>query len=129
MKEASVSESEPKGLSEIKVDADNLYREEVFTDLRVASLRRLVPIKADGSDDPSREPLFMGETQLMSQRGPLPVQCPIEASTLQEAIDKFPQAVQMAVERLIEEAREIQRDEASRIIVPGQPPPGKLTLG
>jgi len=124
-----VSESEPKGLSEIKVDSNNLYREEVFTDLRVASLRRLVPIKADGSDDPGREPLFMGETQLMSQRGPLPVQCPIEASTLQEAIDKFPEAVQAAVERLIDEAREIQRDEASRIIVPGQPPPGKLTLG
>jgi len=126
----SESESEPKGLSEIKVDVDNLYREEVFTDLRVASLRRLVPIKVDGSDDPSRDPLFMGETQLMSQRGPLPVQCPIEARTLQEAIDKFPEAVQVAVERLIEEAREIQREEASRIIVPGQPPHGgKLTLG
>jgi hypothetical protein len=117
-------------VGDIQVDKDNLYREEVFTDLRVASIRKLVPIKADGSDDSSREARFVGETQLMSARGPLPIQCPIEAPTLSDAIDAFPEAVQKAVDQMIEEAREMQRQEASRIVVPGQPPgAGKIFTG
>ncbi len=115
---------ETNPLGEIAVDQENLYREETFTDLKVASIRRLTPICADGSDDSGRPVLFIGETTLMSQRGPLPINCPIEAATLGEALDAFPQAVQAAVERLMEEAREMQRQEANRIVVPGQPPPG-----
>ncbi|MEZ4289593.1 MAG: hypothetical protein R3E53_03265 [Myxococcota bacterium] len=60
----------------------------------------------------------------MSARGPLPINCPIEATTLQEAFEAFPKAVQNAIERLMEEARELQRQEASRIVVPGQGPGG-----
>ena len=43
---------------------------------------------------------------------------------LDEAIAQFPEAINQAVERLIEEARELQRQEASRIVVPGQGPMG-----
>jgi len=121
-----VSESDVKGLADIKIDTENLYREESFTDLKVATLRRLTPIKTDGSPDESREVLFAAETTLMSARGPLPIQTPIEAKSLDEAMEKFPEAIQLAVERMIEEAREYQRQEASRIVVPGQPPPGKI---
>ena len=120
-------ESNPLG--EISVDQDNLYREETFTDLKVASIRRLSPITADGSDDTGRPVLFIGETTLMSARGPLPINCPIEATTLAEALEAFPQAVQAAVERLMEEAREMQRQEANRIVVPGQGPPGPGGVG
>jgi len=116
---------ETNPLGEISVDQDNLYREETFTDLKVASIRRLTPIKPDGSEDSARPVMFVGETTLMSARGPLPINCPIEATTLAEAMDAFPQAVQAAVERLMEEAREMQRQEANRIVVPGQGgPPG-----
>jgi hypothetical protein len=115
--------SEEPALSDIVVDKDNLYREESFSDLKIASIRRLTPVRADGSDDGSRETIFIGETTLMSQRGPLPVQAPIEAANLEEAFDKFPDAVNEAVEKLIEQAREMQRQEASRIVVPGQGPP------
>lgn len=115
---------ETNPLGEITVDQDNLYREETFTDLKVASIRRLTPIRADGSEDGERPVMFVGETTLMSARGPLPINCPIEATTLAEAMDAFPQAVQAAVERLMEEAREMQRQEANRIVVPGQGPPG-----
>ncbi len=45
---------------EIKVDRSNLYREESFTDLKVATIRRLSPIKEDGSPDSERPPLFTG---------------------------------------------------------------------
>ena len=106
-------------LEEITVDRDNLYVEDVITDLRIATIRRLTPVKVDGSPDASRPTLYQGQTQLMSQMGPLPVSCAIEAENLEEAMDKFPEAISQAVERMVEEAREIQRQESSRIIVPG----------
>ncbi len=118
----------PKPLSEIQVDRNDLYREEVYTDLKIASIRVLTPVKVDGQIDTGRPVLYTGETQLMSQMGPVPVHAPIQAASLDEAIQRFPEAVNQAIERLMEEAREIQRREASRIVVPGQPPPGKITL-
>lgn len=113
-------------LSELRVDVANLYREDVFTDLRVATLRRLTPVKEDGSDDASRPVLFVAATELMSQMGPVPVSTPLEATTLSEAIAKFPDAIREAVERMVEEAREMQRREASRLVVPG---PGSIPPG
>jgi len=115
---------EANPLGDIAVDTENLYREETFSDLKVASIRRLTPVTAEGLDDASRPTLFIGETTLMSARGPLPINCPIEAETLTDAFAAFPQAVQEAVERLMEEAREMQRQEANRIVVPGQGPGG-----
>ena len=120
-----MSEPEANPLADIKVDVDNLYREEVITDLKVASVRRLVPIKADGSDDDTRPARFIGETTLMSQRGPLPITAPIEADNIAEAMERFPDAINAAVERMVEEARELQRQEASRIVVPTGPLPGQ----
>ena len=124
-----MSNAEERSIGEISVDRGNLYREEIFTDLKVATLRRLTPVKADGSDDPSRPVLFVGQTTLLSQAGPVPVQCPIEAASLDDAVAQFPNAVNTAIEQMIEEAREIQREEASRIVVPGRDLGGKVTLG
>ena len=119
-----MSSDEVQHLAELKVETANLYREEMFTDLRVATLRRLVPVRLDGTDDPSRPVLFSAQTTLMTQAGPVPVSAAIEATTLAEATQKFPEAIQAAVERLVEEARELQRREMSRIVVPGSMPPG-----
>ncbi len=124
-----MSSDAPKQISEIRVDQSNLYREEVYTDLKIASIRVLTPVRTDGTQDPDREVLYSGETQLMSQMGPIPVHAPIDAKSLADAVEAFPEAVNLAVERLMEEAREMQRRDASRIVVPGQPPPGKITLG
>ncbi|MFP4388112.1 MAG: cytoplasmic protein, partial [Desulfococcaceae bacterium] len=79
------------------VDAQNLYREENITDVKVASIRRLIPIQSDGSDDPNREELFMGHTQLMTPSGPLPIQCSLHAKTLDEALAEFPDAMRETV--------------------------------
>ena len=119
----------PQELTEIRVDSANLYREEVFTDLRVATIRRLVPVTADGAEDASRPALYSGQTNLMSQAGPLPVEAPIDATSLEDAIEKFPAAIKDAVERLVEEAKEIRRREASRIVVPGTMPGGLTPPG
>jgi hypothetical protein len=113
-----------QSIADIQVDPDHLYREEVFTDLRIATIRRLVPVKSDGSDDPSRTALYSAQTTLMSQAGPLPVESPIEATSLEDAAAKFPEAIQQAVDRLVEEAREMRRREASRIVVPSGMPQG-----
>ena len=110
---------QPLQLSEIKLDDKSLYREEVFTDLRVGSLKQLTPVTSDGSRDLGRPMTYVGETQLMSQMGPLPVQAAIEADNLQEALERFPAAIQRAVEAMISEVKELQRKEMSRIVVPG----------
>ena len=111
---------QPNLIAEMQADVENLYREESFTDLKIAQIRRLTPVKPDGTQDESRPLMFIGETQLMSARGPLPIHTPIEAESLEEAFEKFPEAINAAVERMIEEAKEMQRQEASRIVVPGQ---------
>jgi len=122
--------SEPANLvADMQVDLDNLYREESFTDLRIAQIRRLTPVKPDGTEDDTRKMIFIGETQLMSARGPLPIHTPIDATDLAQAFEKFPEAINVAVENMIEEAKELQRQEASRIVVPGQGAGGLGGLG
>ena len=109
------------------VDRSNLYLEEGFTDMKVASIRRLTPVKADGSPDPGRRTVFIGQTQLMTPEGPLPIQNELAASTLSEAIDKFPAAMAEAMPHVIQELRRMEQmqqqqksQKDSRIIVPGR---------
>jgi hypothetical protein len=116
--------TDQKGAAEITVDVENLHREEVFSDLQAASVRRLTPVKADGSTDTSRDIIYIGETNLMTQMGPLPVQFPIEAKSLDDAFSQFAEGVKGAIERLNERAKEMVREESSRIVVPGAAPPG-----
>lgn len=107
-------------ITDIKVNIDNLYKEESFTDLKLATIRRLTPVKIDGSADGSREAIFTGMTQLMSPNGPVPVQCIIEGvKSLSEAAAKLPEAIEQTVQAMIAEAKEMQRQESSRLIVPG----------
>ena len=110
-------------LDEISADLDNLHREDVFSDMRLATIRRFQPVKRDGNPDPTRPTTYIAETTIVSQLGPIPVQSPIEADSLRDAFSKFPEAIQAAVERLSERAQEMRREEASRIVVPGAMPP------
>jgi len=105
-------------LPDIKLDASSLYREEIFTDRRAGTLRRLTPVTAAGVVDEARAVLFSGQTQLLTPGGVLPLGFDIEAVTLQEALDRFPEAVKQALDEAIEEAREMRREQASRIVVP-----------
>ena len=116
-------------LPEIKLDITQLYREEIFTDRKAGTLRRLVPVLADGNTDTSRPVLYSGQTQLLTPAGVLPLAFELEAASLEDACNKFPDAVKIAIEQAIEEAREMRREAASRIVVPdaggmGGPPAG-----
>src|SRR6202163_1149198 len=105
-------------LPEVQLDLTALYREDVFTDRRAGSIRRLTPVTADGSVDPARPVLFSGQTQLLTPAGVLPLGFEIDAGTLEEALKKFPDGVRVALEQAIDEARELRREQASRIVVP-----------
>jgi len=108
------------------VDRENLYREESITDLKVASIRRMVPVTQSGEDDPSRTPIFLGHTQIITPQGPLPLQAKLMANNLQEAMDAFPAAMEQEMAKMIEQLRKMQEEEQtkqrddSRIIVPGR---------
>jgi hypothetical protein len=105
-------------LPEVDLDPQNLYREDVFTDRRAGSIRRLTPVTADGTDDSARPVLYSGQTQLLTPAGVLPLGFEIEAQTLAEAVQKFPDGVKVALSQAIDEAREMRREAASRIVVP-----------
>jgi hypothetical protein len=113
---------------EIKLDPADLYREEVFTDRQVGTLRRLTPVTSAGDDDPGRAVMYVGQAQLWTQMGPLPITFEIDARTMQQALEAFPDAARMAVEQTLEEARELRRQQASQIVVPGMAPGGKIQL-
>lgn len=106
------------GLPEIQLDSASLYREDIFTDRKAGTIRRLIPVTPDGATDATRAVLYSGQTQLLTPTGVLPLGFEIEATSLQDAIRKFPAAVKEALEQAIEEAREYRRESASRIVVP-----------
>jgi hypothetical protein len=108
----------PTDLPDIQLDATSLYREEIFTDRHAGTIRRLTPVTAEGDTDGTRFVLYSGQTQLLTPAGVLPLAFDIEADSLKDAIGKFPDAVKIALEQAIDEAREMRREAATRIVVP-----------
>jgi len=108
----------PETSNEIQMDTSNLYREEVFTDNAVGTLRRLVPVTADGEIDTARDVQYIGSTQILTNAGPLPLSFEIHAKSLTEAAAAFGDAAKDAFEKTMEELRELQRQQASSIVVP-----------
>ena len=113
------------------MDPATLYLEEVFTDRRVGTIRRLTPVKADATTDVARPVLYVGETQVMTQVGTLPIAFEIPASTLEEAAKQFGPLAKEAIERTMKELQELRRQAASSIVVPqgGLPPAGGMPGG
>ncbi len=112
------------GAPDSKMDAASLYREDIVTDRKVGTIRRMTPLKIDGSEDGARPTLYVGEAQIMTNAGPLPINFEIEAATLGEAVEKFGDAAKEAVERTVRELQELRRQQASSIVVPGMGGPG-----
>ena len=116
---------------DIQMDAGNLYREETYTDLKAGTMRKLVPVKADGTDDPARPAIYTAATQVMTPGGVLPLSGEVEgAQTLAEAVAGFAPAIKQALADLRAEMEAMQRERASQIVVPGRdaPPPPALLI-
>jgi hypothetical protein len=104
--------------ADAKMDAKALYREDIYTDRRVGTIRTLTPVKSDGSPDSGRKVVYAGEAQIMTNAGPLPISFEIDAASLEDAVEKFAGAAKEAVERTVKELQELRRQAASSIVVP-----------
>jgi hypothetical protein len=105
--------------AESKMDASALYREDIITDRKVGTIRRMTPVLPSGADDAARPTIYLGEAQIMTNAGPLPINFEIEGKDLGEAVEKFAEAAKEAVERTVRELQELRRQQASSIVVPG----------
>ncbi|MEE9142945.1 MAG: hypothetical protein V3U59_09545 [Gammaproteobacteria bacterium] len=103
---------------DLSMEAESLYQEELFTDRRVGTIQRLTPVTRDGGPDKSRPVKFVGQTQILTPAGSLPVSFEIEASSLGEAAKRFGEAGQQAVEDTLKKLQELQREMQSSIVLP-----------
>jgi hypothetical protein len=101
-----------------EMDPTELYREDVYTDRRVGTIRVMTPVGTDGTTDGGRPVVYAGQTQLMTAMGALPLSFDIDADSLEEAIRGFSAAANKAVEETLRELQEMRREAASSIIVP-----------
>ena len=105
-------------LEQMKMDASNLYREETYTDRQLGTLHVLTPVDNKGETDADRDVVYMGNTQLMTPYGAMPLSFEIEADSMEQALEKFGETAKQALDRTIEEAKQYQRDQASSIVIP-----------
>lgn len=105
-------------MPEPKMDATDLYREELVTDRRVGSIRVLNPIKRDGAPDAARRTVYIGEAQIYTNMGALPLSFEIDASSLSEAVSGYAAGAKDAVERAVRELEDMRRQAASSIVIP-----------
>ena len=109
---------------DIAMDSKTLYREETFTDRRVGTLQRLTPITPSGDTDNTRPVLYVGQTQVLTPAGALPLSFEVPATSLDDAVAKFGEGAKHALARTMRRLEELRREQASSIIVPGAAPPG-----
>jgi hypothetical protein len=100
------------------MDPAALYQEEMFTDRRVGAIRRLTPVKSDGAPDSSRPVLYLGQAEIMTNMGPVPINFEIPGKSLTEAVSGFAPAATQAIERTVQQIQEMRRQAASQLVVP-----------
>jgi hypothetical protein len=101
-----------------QMDVAALYQEEMFTDRKVGAIRRLTPVTGEGTVDPSRPVLYIGQAEIMTNMGPVPINFEIDGTTLGEAVAGFAPAAAAAVERTVQQIQEMRRQAASQLVVP-----------
>jgi hypothetical protein len=107
---------------DVKMDVASLYREEIYTDRSAGTIRVMTPVTRDGSRDTTRPALFVGEAQILTNMGPLPISFEIDADNLGDAVDGYGAAAKEGIERAVRELQEMRRQQSSSILVPGSTP-------
>ena len=108
----------PGSIRDATMDAASLYREEIYTDRAAATLRVLVPVTKDGAPDKTRETVYMGEAQILTNMGPLPINFEIDAVGLADAIAKYGDAAKAGVDNAMRELQELRRQQSSSLVIP-----------
>lgn len=128
-----MAERPDQRLPEPKMDAAGLYREELFTDRKVGAIRVLTPVNSNGGPDATRKTVYIGEAQIYTSMGALPLSFELEAASLSEAVTQYTEAAKVAVENAVRELEEMRRQASSSIVIPkagaGALPPGGLVGG
>jgi hypothetical protein len=106
---------------EIKMNIEDLYREDIFTDQKVGTIRRMTPVTPEGEIDGSRSVLYFGGTQMMTPAGPLPLNFEVKGNNLTEVVNNFGDAANKSLEDTMAELQEMRRQQASQIVMPGEP--------
>ena len=101
-----------------RMNASDLYREEMITDRRVGTIRVLQPITAEGMPDPTRRAQYIGEAQIMTNMGALPLSFELPDDSLAAAVAGYADAAAAAMERAMRELQEMRRQAASSIVIP-----------
>ncbi len=114
-----MSQDSLSGLPDIEMATTDLYREEVYTDRKVGTIRLLIPVTPEGADDNSRDVIYSGQTQIMTPAGALPISFEIDASNIGDAATQFGDAAKKGIEQTMKELEEMRREQASSIVVPG----------
>ncbi|MBD3669834.1 MAG: hypothetical protein HUJ29_03600 [Gammaproteobacteria bacterium] len=122
-----MNENDP-ALEQMKMDSSNLYKEETYTDRKMGSLHILTPVDTNGEVDSARDIIYLGNTQLMTPYGAMPLSFEIEANSISEALERFGETAKEALDRTIEEAKEYQREKASSIVIPDADTASKIQL-
>ena len=114
--------------AEARFDPSELYKEEVYTDRRVGTLRVMTPMTVHGQPDATRQTLYVGQVSVMTPMGTLPISFEVDgARDLAAAIDGFGAAAQRAMEETMRELQQLRRESASQLVIPE--PGGGLTGG
>jgi hypothetical protein len=100
------------------MDPTQIYLEETFTDRKVGTIRRLTPVTVDGSTDSARPVIFVGQAQVMTPMGAIPISFELDAVSLNAAIEKFGAAAEQAVQQTMRELQEMRREQASSLVIP-----------
>lgn len=120
--------SDENALENITIDGTNLWKEEAITDLKVGSIRKLTPINIDGTEDETRKPTFSATTNIMTPGGALPISGEINATNLEEAVENFNDAINVAIKKLQEDMIKMQQEQASKIVTPDDLRGGKSDI-
>ena len=108
----------PDESMDAEMDASDLYREEMITDRRVGTIRVLQPITAAGAPDPARKAQYIGEAQIMTSMGALPLSFELPDDSLAAAVAGYGAAAKTAMERAMRDLQELRRQAASSIVLP-----------
>jgi hypothetical protein len=100
------------------MDSAQIYREEIFTDRKVGTIRKMSPVTADGGVDTTRPVIFIGQAQVMTPMGAVPISFELDAATLDVAVEKFGAAAEQAVAQTMRELQEMRREQASSLVIP-----------
>jgi hypothetical protein len=72
----------------------------------------------DGAPDSLRPTVYMGEAQILTNMGPLPISFEIDASSLADAIARYGEAAKEGVENAMRELQEMRRQASSSLVIP-----------